>query len=42
MRPRRPPYLQGHTYHMVNRGASRARIFREEDNYLFVLRKIKR
>ena len=37
----RPKYLSGSYYHFYNRGRSRLSIFREEDNYLFVLRKIK-
>ena len=41
MRPRRPPYLPGHYYHIYNRGAHKASIFHEADNYLFVLRKMK-
>ena len=36
-----PTYVSGQFYHLYNRGASRALIFREEDNYVFVLRKIK-
>ncbi|MDY6877228.1 MAG: transposase [Chloroflexota bacterium] len=39
--PKRPPYLPGHYYHIYNRGAHRTSIFREDDNYIFVLRKIK-
>jgi putative transposase len=41
MRPRIPEYVLGHYYHLYNRGADRAPIFREEDNWLFVLRKVK-
>ena len=41
MRPRRPEYLPGGYYHLYNRGAHKASIFREADNYLFVLRKVK-
>jgi REP element-mobilizing transposase RayT len=37
-----PVYQPGHIYHIYNRGASREIIFREEENYVFVLRKIKR
>ena len=37
----RPVYARGHFYHFYNRGAHQVSIFREEDNYLFVLRKIK-
>jgi REP element-mobilizing transposase RayT len=36
-----PEYLPGHYYHLYNRGASKGSIFRDEDNYVFVLRKIK-
>jgi len=42
MRPRRPAFLCGHYYHFYNRGANRESIFCEEDNYWFVLRKVKR
>lgn len=38
---RRPDYLPGHFYHLYNRGAHRLSIFREGENYLFVLRKMK-
>ena len=36
-----PEYLPGHYYHIYNRGAHRISIFREDDNYIFVLRKMK-
>lgn len=39
--PKRPPYLPGHFYHVYNRGAHRLSLFREPDNYLFALRKVK-
>jgi putative transposase len=39
--PRRPEYLAGNYYHIFNRGAHRVSIFREADNYVFVLRKVK-
>jgi putative transposase len=39
--PPRPPYVQGHFYHFYNRGAHRVSIFREADNYVFVMRKLK-
>jgi putative transposase len=39
--PKRPEYVPGHYYHFYNRGAHRTSIFREEDNYVFVLRKVK-
>ena len=42
MRLRRPAYLPGHYYHIYNRGANREPIFCEQDNYEFVLRRIKR
>ena len=42
MRPRRPTYVSGHYYHIYNRGAHRVSIFREEDNYHFVLCKVKK
>jgi putative transposase len=41
MPSQRPAYLPGGTYHLYNRGAHKASIFREADNYLFVLRKVK-
>jgi len=37
----RPPYAEGCYYHIFNRGAHQVSIFREHDNYLFVLRKMK-
>ncbi len=39
--PARPEYLPGHYYHLFNRGAHKVSIFREGDNYLFVLGKMK-
>jgi REP element-mobilizing transposase RayT len=39
--PIRPEYHSGGIYHIYNRGTHRAPIFREPENYLFVLRKIK-
>ena len=41
-KPRRPDYLPGHYYHIYNRGASRTSIFLEPDNYIFVIRKMKK
>jgi putative transposase len=41
MGTRRPEYLPGHYCHLYNRGAHRNSIFREEDNCLFVLGKVK-
>jgi len=41
MPSKRPEYLPGQYYHFYNRGAHRVSLFREEDNYLFVLRQIK-
>jgi len=38
----RPRYLPGHYYHFFNRGSHKQSIFREPDNYLFVLRKLKK
>ena len=38
---RRISFAQGQYYHIYNRGSGRQPIFREADNYLFVLRKIK-
>ncbi len=37
----RPAYLPGLFYHFYNRGHGRANIFKEDENYLFVIRKIK-
>jgi REP element-mobilizing transposase RayT len=37
----RPAYLPGLYYHFYNRGHDRSPIFREIENYLFVIRKIK-
>ena len=42
MPKKRPEYLPGQYYHFYNRGAHRVSIFREPDNYLFVLRKVKK
>ncbi len=41
-KPRRPPYIQSHYYHIFNRGSGKAKIFQEEDNYYFVLGRIKK
>ena len=41
MPSKRPEYVPGHYYHIYNRGAHQISIFREEDNYLFVLRQMK-
>ena len=41
-KPRRPTYVQGHYYHLYNRGASKVSIFRETDNYYFVLARLKK
>jgi len=41
MPSKRSEYVPGHYYHIYNRGAHHVSIFREEDNYLFVLRKMK-
>jgi REP element-mobilizing transposase RayT len=35
-------WLPGHYYHIYNRGAQKATLFREEDNYFYVLRKAKK
>lgn len=37
----RPAYLAGSYYHFYNRGQGRTSIFRENENYLFALRKLK-
>ena len=39
---KRPDYLPGQYYHFYNRVAHRVSIFKEPDNYLFVLRKVKK
>jgi len=41
MPSRRPEYVRGQFYHFYNRGAHRLSLFREPDNYVFVLRKVK-
>jgi len=38
---KRIPFVQGCYYHIYNRGAGRQTIFREERNYLYVLRLLK-
>jgi REP element-mobilizing transposase RayT len=35
-------YLEGHYYHIYNRGAYRKRIFFEDENYWFLIRQIKK
>jgi len=35
-------WLAGEYYHIYNRGAHRKPLFREEDNYFFVLERIKK
>jgi putative transposase len=42
MPQKRPDYSPGQYYHFYNRGNNRLSIFRDQDNYLFVLRKIKK
>jgi REP element-mobilizing transposase RayT len=41
MPQKRPEYLPNQYYHFYNRDAHRVSIFREPDNYLYVLRKVK-
>ena len=41
MPSKRPEFLPNHYYHLYNRGAHKHLLFQEEDNYLFVIRKIK-
>jgi putative transposase len=41
MARRKVSFLPGHYYHIYNRGANREQIFRNEENYVFLLRKIK-
>jgi putative transposase len=38
---RKVQFVQGHYYHIYNRGAGRHNLFIEQDNYLYVLRKMK-
>ena len=42
MRLRRAAYQPGHFYHIYNRGAHRLPIFREPENYLFVIQRLKK
>lgn len=40
--PRRETkFIQGNYYHIYNRGCNREDIFRSEENYLFLLRRLK-
>ncbi|MGQ9600792.1 MAG: transposase [Anaerolineae bacterium] len=39
---RKVRFVQGHSYHVYNRGADRGAIFRTPDNYLFLLRRVKK
>jgi len=41
MPSKRPDFLPNHFYHIYNRGAHKQPLFQEEDNYLFVIRKMK-
>ena len=41
MPSKRPEFLPNHYYHIYNRGAHKQPLFQEEDNYLFVIRKMK-
>ena len=41
MPAKRPEYQPGSYYHIFNRGAHQRSIFKDNENYLFVLRKIK-
>ena len=42
MAARKVTFEQGEYYHFYNRGSGRQSIFREPDNYLFVLEKVKK
>lgn len=42
MPPREVTFVQDHYYHIYNRGVARQSIFRETDNYLFFLRRLKK
>ena len=39
---RKVQFIQGHYYHVYNRGANRRPIFRTEENYCFLLRRVKK
>jgi putative transposase len=39
---RKVPFVQGNYYHVYNRGANRQLIFRSDENYLFLLQRVKR
>jgi REP element-mobilizing transposase RayT len=41
MPSKRPDFLPNHYCHIYNRGAHKQPLFQEEDNYLFVIRKMK-
>lgn len=41
MPKRKVTFTQGHYYHIYNRGADRRSIFKEDENYAFVLRRVK-
>ena len=41
MPSKRPDYQPGSYYHIFNRGAHHRSIFKDQENYLFVIRKIK-
>ena len=42
MPARKLSFVQGYFYHIYNRGAGRQSVFREADNYLFFLRRLKK
>ena len=39
---RKVQFAQGQFYHIYNRGVGRQPMFREEENYLFLLRRVKK
>ncbi len=39
---RKVKFIPGHYYHVYNRGANRQPIFRTEENYIFLLRRVKK
>jgi len=41
-RPRRPPFIQNQYYHIYNRGAHGELIFREDENYYYVIDRMKK
>ena len=42
MARRKTNFIEGNYYHIYNRGCNRENIFRSEDNYLFLIEKLKK